>query len=95
MTAVSLSQFWVQRLGWTLLHFLWQGTAITVVYAILRRLLARSLSAQGRYVLACAALMAMATAPPLTFLLIPNCRREAGCRGPSPHPSGSGSCPPW
>ena len=34
-----LSQFWVQRLGWTLLHFLWQGTAIVVVYAMLRSLL--------------------------------------------------------
>jgi beta-lactamase regulating signal transducer with metallopeptidase domain len=67
-----LAQFWVQKLGWTLLHFLWQGTAIAVAYAVLRRLLARSLSAQGRYVLACAALVAMAVAPPLTFPLIPN-----------------------
>jgi GWxTD domain-containing protein len=66
---VFLSQFWVQKLGWTLLHFLWQGTAIAVVYAMLRR---RWLSVQGRYVLACAALVAMAVAPPLTFLLIPN-----------------------
>jgi VWFA-related protein len=67
-----LSRFWVQPLGWTLLHFLWQGTVIAVVYAMLRSLLGRSLSAQGRYALACAALMAMAVAPPLTFLLIPN-----------------------
>jgi len=66
-----LSQFWVQRLGWTLLHFLWQGTVIAVVYAMLRRLLGRSLSSQGRYALACTALMAMAVAPPLTFLLVP------------------------
>ena len=62
----------VQRLGWTLLHFLWQGTAIVALYAMLRRVLAGSLSAPGRYTLACAALMAMAIAPPLTFLLIPN-----------------------
>jgi len=67
-----LSQLWVQRLGWTLLHFLWQGTAIVMVYAMLRGLLARRLSAQGRYVLAGAALGAMAIAPPLTFLLMPN-----------------------
>jgi hypothetical protein len=45
--AVLLSQFWVHRLGWTLLHFLWQGTVIVVVYAMLRSLLGRSLSAQG------------------------------------------------
>jgi GWxTD domain-containing protein len=67
-----LSQFWIQRLGWTLLHFLWQGTAIVAVYIVVRRLLASSLSAQGRYALACATLVAMAAAPPLTFLLIPN-----------------------
>ena len=72
MITVLLSQFWVQRLGWTLLHFFWQGTAIAVVYAMFRKLPVRS--AQGRYVLACAALVAMAAAPPLTFLLIPNAR---------------------
>jgi beta-lactamase regulating signal transducer with metallopeptidase domain len=70
--AIFLSQFWVQRLGWTLLHFLWQGTAIVIVYAMLRSWLARSLSAKRRYILACAALAVMAIAPPLTFLLIPN-----------------------
>jgi beta-lactamase regulating signal transducer with metallopeptidase domain/protocatechuate 3,4-dioxygenase beta subunit len=66
-----VSQPWVQRLGWTLVHFLWQGTAIAILYAALRQLLGRSLSAQGRYVLGCVALAAMAVAPPLTFLLIP------------------------
>jgi beta-lactamase regulating signal transducer with metallopeptidase domain len=70
MITVFAAQFWVQKLGWTLLHFLWQGTVIVVVYAMLRRLLARSLSAQGRYVLACVALLATAVAPPLTFLLV-------------------------
>lgn len=70
MIEIFLSQFWVQRLGWTLLHFLWQGTVIAVLYAMLRSLLARSLSARGRYVLACLALIVMAIAPPLTFLLL-------------------------
>src|ERR1035438_7500150 len=65
------SQFWVQKLGWTLLHFLWQGTVIAVVYALIRRLTRRSLSAPGRYALACLALAAMAVTPPITFLLIP------------------------
>ena len=74
-----LSQFWIHRLGWTLLHFLWQGTAIVIGYAMLRSLLARSLGAQGRYILACAALAAMALAPPLTFMLIPD---EGGNWGP-------------
>jgi beta-lactamase regulating signal transducer with metallopeptidase domain len=62
----------IQRLGWALLHFLWQGTAIVLVYAALRSLLARTLSAPARCLLACAALAAMALAPPLTFFLIPD-----------------------
>jgi len=70
--SLMLSQAWVHRLGWTLLHFLWQGTAIVAGYAIVRRLLTRSLSARGRYGLACMTLMAMAAAPPVTFLLNPN-----------------------
>jgi VWFA-related protein len=75
--AVLLSQFWMQRLGWTLLHFLWQGTAIAAVYAILRSLLRRSLLSQGRYVLACGAFLAMAATPPATFLLISNVQGPA------------------
>jgi GWxTD domain-containing protein len=78
MIGVFLSQFWVQRLGWTLLHFLWQGTAIVVVYAMLRRMLGTLLGAQGRYALACLALAAMTVAPPLTFVLIRDARGSAG-----------------
>ena len=31
------SQPWVERLGWTLVHFLWQGLSIAVLYAAARR----------------------------------------------------------
>jgi len=65
------SYFWVQRLGWTLIHFLWQGAAITALYAVIRALTRRSLSAQGRYALACLVLAVMLAAPPVTFLLVP------------------------
>ena len=65
------SQYWVQRLGWTLIHFLWQGAAITALYAVIRTLTRRSLSAQSRYALACLALAVMLAAPPVTFLLVP------------------------
>jgi bla regulator protein BlaR1 len=61
---------WIGRLGWTLLHFLWQGTAIAALYTIARFLFARHLSPRTRYGLACTALLAMAAAPPLTFLAI-------------------------
>ena len=30
-------QPWVERLGWTLVHFLWQGLAIAALYAAVRR----------------------------------------------------------
>lgn len=78
MNLTFLSQLWVQRLGWTLVHFLWQGTVIAILYAAIRGLLGRWLSAQGRYVLASLALAAMTVAPVLTFLLIP----KAGGAGP-------------
>ncbi len=61
------SQPWVVRLGWALLHFLWQGTLIAVAFAVIRALLARSLSAHARYLLACATLGTMTIAPVLTY----------------------------
>ena len=63
--AVLSSQPWVERLGWTLLHFLWQGVLIAAIYAAARR----SRSPQLRYLLGCAALAAMVAAPIVTFTL--------------------------
>jgi uncharacterized protein (TIGR03435 family) len=68
------SQFWLQKLGWTLLHFLWQGTAIVVVYLIVRAIAGRLLSARGRYAMACLALIAMVVSPLFTFPWLPNTR---------------------
>jgi beta-lactamase regulating signal transducer with metallopeptidase domain/protocatechuate 3,4-dioxygenase beta subunit len=59
---------WMARLGWTLVHFLWQGTVIAAAYAMADGLGGRLLSARARYALACAALTTMAMAPPVTFL---------------------------
>src|ERR1017187_7456407 len=58
---------WVERLGWTLLHFLWQGLAIGVLYGSARRAVARTWSPKARYLLACAALAAMMAAPLVTW----------------------------
>ena len=38
----------VMRLGWTLIHFLWQGASIAALYAAVRWL-ARGMRAEGRY----------------------------------------------
>jgi beta-lactamase regulating signal transducer with metallopeptidase domain len=55
------------RLGWTLIHFLWQGMLIAAIYAAIRRSLT---GANGRYLLACAALFTMTAAPIVTWVAI-------------------------
>lgn len=47
-----------EALGWTLVHFLWQGAAIALVYRVADLALARR-SANARYLLALGALLAM------------------------------------
>jgi uncharacterized protein (TIGR03435 family) len=67
---ILVSQLWVERLGMTLLHFLWQGLFIAILYAAARRILARTPSPQARYLLACVALAAMMAAPFVTWELM-------------------------
>ena len=64
------SQPWVERLGWTLVHFVWQGLLMAACYAAGRRWMARSASSNARYLLACAALAAMVAAPLATWSAI-------------------------
>ena len=73
MNAIRIlaTQPWVERLGMALLHFLWEGTIIVAVYAAARKWAARTLGSNGPYILACAALAAMAVAPMMTWLLLP------------------------
>ena len=63
------SQPWADRLGWTLLHFLWQGAAIALLYSLVRSM-ARARAPETRYVLACLSLAAMTLAPLATWLWI-------------------------
>ncbi len=64
-----LSQMLVESLGWTLVHFLWQGVAIAALLAVALRFL-RPAKAQHRYLAGCAALLLLAAAPVLTFKLL-------------------------
>ena len=73
----------VVRLGWTLLHFLWQGAAVAVVLAVLLQL-ARTAKPAIRYALACSALFAMALCPLVTFSLT----APPAARGNAAPPSG-------
>ncbi len=57
----------VERLGWCLVHSVWQGAAVALVAAGVFRWLRRS-SAQARYLTACAALLAMMILPLVTLI---------------------------
>ena len=59
-----------QTLGRVLLHFLWQGTAISILaWLFLRNM--RERTASERYWVGCLALFAMAVVPMWTFLRLP------------------------
>jgi beta-lactamase regulating signal transducer with metallopeptidase domain len=62
-----LDQPWTERLGWTLVHFLWQGILVAALYALARAAAGGRMSARGRYAMACAALLAMTASPALTY----------------------------
>ena len=65
-----LSQAIVQRLGWMLVHFVWQAATVALVLAILLKLLGK-FSANLRYIVACLALVAVVLLPAVTITLIP------------------------
>jgi uncharacterized protein (TIGR03435 family) len=77
MNAIQIlgTQPWAERLGLTLLHFLWEGAIIAIIYAAARKWGSRISGPNGRYLLACAALTAMAIAPVATWMAL---------RSPSP-----------
>jgi Zn-dependent protease with chaperone function len=72
-----LNQAWIERLGWTLLHFLWQGILVASLYALVRALAGGRISARGRYAIACASLLAMTAAPALTYWWLGNSGQAA------------------
>lgn len=55
------------HLGWTLVHFIWQGALVGVLYACLRFVLQDS-EPQSRYWLSLTALVVLAALPVLTFI---------------------------
>ncbi len=59
-----------QKIGWTLVHFVWQAFAIALLLAVLLKLL-RNSSAHLRYLIACGGLALMVCAPVITLQMIP------------------------
>lgn len=67
----------VRQLGWTLVHFVWQGALLALVFAVLQIVL-RGRSANARYLGGCCVLFFMLTAPVATFSLL--ARNESSAR---------------
>jgi beta-lactamase regulating signal transducer with metallopeptidase domain len=61
-----LGSAFAYHLGWTLLHFLWQGTVVGLLYACLRNLMADA-APQARYLLSLSMLAVLALLPVLTL----------------------------
>ena len=61
--------YWIQIGGWTLIHFAWQGTVLTLAAAGMLRF-CRSQSANTRYTIGCITLAAMLVAPVLTACVL-------------------------
>jgi beta-lactamase regulating signal transducer with metallopeptidase domain len=59
----------IQRLGWTLVHFVWQGGAVGLILAIVLKLLNKS-SANLRYTIACMALVLIVVMPAVTIRMV-------------------------
>lgn len=57
---------WISALGWTLLHFLWQGAVVGIVFAMLRRAIPRH-HCNARYTNGLLTLLALAVLPIVTF----------------------------
>lgn len=61
-----LNQSQVVLLGWTLVHFLWQGALLAVLLAVVLKAM-KGCSSQARYVAACVAMVALLFCPVLTL----------------------------
>ena len=70
MTSLTpIEQPLIHAVGWSLLHFLWEGAIVALLLASALRLLSNR-SSQLRYMAACCALVLMAASPLVTFGLL-------------------------
>ena len=69
MIAAFADLAWMQTLGWTLVHFLWQGAIVGVVFAVVRRLVPPEQSSL-RYAFGLFSLFALVMAPILTLAML-------------------------
>src|SRR5437660_799074 len=77
MTLLPLSAAFIDRLGWVLVHSIWQFACLAMVVAIFQRATQR-LSAAVRYSALLVALAAMIAIPMATWVLMPQESEVAG-----------------
>jgi bla regulator protein BlaR1 len=80
MSAHLPASQWVAALGWTLLHFLWQGALVGCATAVLLTVL-RKARPETRYALACAALLLCMAWPALGLVAMLNAADAPGTPG--------------
>jgi beta-lactamase regulating signal transducer with metallopeptidase domain len=64
-----LSEQTIERIGWVLVHFLWQGIAVAAVGWCVMKMLGKA-SSNTRYIAACIGLVLMAAAPVVTYSML-------------------------
>lgn len=64
-----LSQQIIQRLGWTLINFVWQGAVVAILTAVVLKLFQKA-SSNLRYITTCSALAVIVILPVATFQMI-------------------------
>lgn len=77
MNLVALSHATLQDIGWTLVHFLWQGAFLAALLGVILQICRGSLA---RHNWALGTAVTMALAPVMTFLLIHNSRSDNSSR---------------
>ncbi|MEO7936566.1 MAG: M56 family metallopeptidase [Dokdonella sp.] len=69
MSAMAVDVSWVHALGWSLIHFLWQGALIGILFALAKGVLPKEQSAI-RYATGLIALMVLVACPFFTFFVL-------------------------
>ena len=72
---------WLDTIGWTLVHFVWQGTVIGVVIAAVLAACRARASSQARYLVACFGLAALLAAPIATTVMLRSSASASVVRG--------------
>src|SRR5690349_12076692 len=81
----TLDQPIIRSLGWALAHSLWQIAAVSIVAAIVLRML-RGRSSNARYLAGCVAMIAMVVAPAMTLAWLV-AQQPARAVRPAPSPT--------